>query len=558
MDESTTLMYNLPDGTQLQGGRYSIVRFISNGGFGCTYEAEQQGLGRVAIKEFFPKDYCVRSSNMSVTVGTSVRKGLVEKLKTKFAAEAKMMFQMHHPSIVHVSDIFEENGTIYYVMDYIEGESLMQKLEREGALSESEAVGYVRQVAEALKYVHSKNYLHLDIKPGNIMVDGCGTAILIDFGVSKQYDEVDGENTSTLMGYTPGYAPGEQMTHEVARFLPATDIYALGATLYKLLSGVTPISATARSAGEELLPLPDTISKSVRAAVSNAMNLNKHLRTQSAEEFISSLSSSNQQPKPSEDDVNVNPRTITTRSSAKWMDIKEFLSQKRYCKRGGYLAGFLLLLGLALFLSGVYYSENYYVYPDIPYNLDYSERDDYVREEMWREIDRIKNENLWTTFLIRCGLIDIDGDYMGKHYEIFFRREDVLLAVGAPLVLLSTLFLWLFYSPIVGKIYNIERVDLKRRRVARVMSRSGKLGLCYCGIAKMRKWLNPEYDSIEPCGEEAYICCQNGKYGLYNIARKKMVVPVNYDSLRVVNSDKIEATLDNEVCYFTIKGYRAL
>ena len=282
---------NLPDNTLLQGGKYRIIRFISSGGFGCTYEAELVLLQkRVAIKEFFVKDLCNREENTShITVATQSKIKLIERLKKKFIEEASALFSMQHPNIVRVTDVFEENGTAYYVMDYIDGKSLQDIVKEKGALDESQAVCYIKQVAEALKYVHGLNRLHLDVKPGNIMIDENNQAILIDFGASKQYDEVDGENTSTLLGKTPGYAPLEQIGNEVAKFLPATDIYALGATLYKLLTGVNPVSATQLASGETLESIPSTISKSTRNAIAAAMEINKNKRPQSIDEFLSLL-----------------------------------------------------------------------------------------------------------------------------------------------------------------------------------------------------------------------------------------------------------------------------
>ena len=279
---------NLRENTLLQGGKYRIVRFISSGGFGCTYEAEHVMLGeRVAIKEFFVKDFCNRDeATAHVTVGTQSKKGLVDKLKHKFVEEAKMLYRMQHSGIVRVFDIFEENGTAYFVMDYINGPSLSEIVNKEGPLNEARAIKYIRQIAEALKYVHERDRLHLDIKPGNIMINQEDQAILIDFGASKQYDEQDGENTSTLLGTTPGYAPLEQMGNDVVKFMPATDIYALGATLYKLLTGITPLSANLLASGEELEPLPASISEATRKAVEEAMRINKKKRPQTIDDFL--------------------------------------------------------------------------------------------------------------------------------------------------------------------------------------------------------------------------------------------------------------------------------
>lgn len=285
----------MPAGTRLQGGKYEIVRFISSGGFGCTYEAKHAMLNKsVAIKEFFVKDFCNRDSTTnSIYIASESKVSLIEKLRGKFVAEAQALFDMHHQNIVRVTDIFEENNTAYYVMDFISGPSLAGLIGERGALPEKEAVGYIRQVADALKYVHSLNRLHLDIKPQNIMINSSGDAILIDFGVSKQYDEVSGENTSTLVGSTPGYAPIEQNGANLTIFSPASDIYALGATLYKALTGVTPPPASLIASGESLERLPETFSAPVRRAVEAAMQIPRNKRPQNIDEFRALLDGDN-------------------------------------------------------------------------------------------------------------------------------------------------------------------------------------------------------------------------------------------------------------------------
>ena len=286
---------HLQQGTLLQGGKYRIERFIASGGFGCTYEAYHTLLDmRVALKEFFVSDFCNRNeSTGNVTVGTQSKIALYGKLKKKFMDEARALYKMKHPGIVRVIDVFEENGTAYYAMEYIDGQSLSDVVKKRGKLPEAEAVGYIRQVAEALKHVHSLNRLHLDIKPGNIMLGREGKAILIDFGASKHYDDETGENTSTLLGInTKGYAPVEQVNQSFKSFSPATDIYALGATLYKLLTGITPPPSTMLNSEEATLsPLPSTISPSTRKAVESAMLLLRKHRPQTIDAWMQLLAS---------------------------------------------------------------------------------------------------------------------------------------------------------------------------------------------------------------------------------------------------------------------------
>lgn len=282
---------HLQPNTYLQNGKYRIVRFIASGGFGCTYEAEHVMLRkRIAIKELFVKDVCVRQAyTQIITADSTSKKGFVQKLTNKFMHEARALAMLNHPNIVNVTDVFQEYGTAYYVMDYIDGMSLAQIVKLNGTLPEVNAVNFIRQTAEALAYVHANGLLHLDVKPANIMVDRKGNAILIDFGVSKQYEEDNGHTTSSLLGMTPGFAPPEQMSNNAGMFTQATDVYALGATLYNLLTGRAPLNAAMLICGETNTPLPTTISKKTRSAVYAAMRLNIKERPQTMREFIACL-----------------------------------------------------------------------------------------------------------------------------------------------------------------------------------------------------------------------------------------------------------------------------
>ncbi len=283
----------LSSNTSLQGGKYKIVRHISSGGFGNTYEGTHAMMDtRLAIKEFFVKDFCGREGDTSrMTVLTQSKVNLIQKLKEKFVKEANSIYKLKHNNIVRVTDIFEENDTVYYVMDYVDGSSLSDIISKKGNLSENEALGYIRQIAEALKYVHSKNILHLDVKPGNIMIESSGRAVLIDFGASKHYDEGTGENTTTMQGVnTPGYAPIEQASIGFTSFSPSTDIYALGATLYKALTGKTPPNSAALASGSVgLAPLPANISSGTRNAIRKAMEIKRDNRPQTIDEFLNIL-----------------------------------------------------------------------------------------------------------------------------------------------------------------------------------------------------------------------------------------------------------------------------
>ena len=280
----------LQSGATLQDGKYRIVQILGQGGFGITYEAEQVALNRrVAIKEFFMKEYCERDGSTShVTLGTSGSKDLVSKFRAKFVREAQMIAAFNHPHIIKIYDVFEENGTAYYVMEFLEGGSLSTKVQQEGPMPVERAKAYIREVGQALSYIHQRNCLHFDVKPSNIMLDTDGRAVLIDFGVSKHYDKAGQQTSSTPVGISKGYAPLEQYQQtEISSFTPATDIYALGATLYYLLTGTVPPGAS--EINEDGLPSSPAIPEQIFKAIDTAMQPRRKSRPQSVADFFKLL-----------------------------------------------------------------------------------------------------------------------------------------------------------------------------------------------------------------------------------------------------------------------------
>ncbi len=281
---------NLKPGSLLQGGRYKIEEVLGQGGFGITYLGVQKAFDtQVAIKEFFMQNLCNRDTITSqISVGSTGSSELVERFRQKFIKEARNIYSLKHKHIIPVIDIFEENGTAYYVMEHISGGSLADKV-LHGALPEAEAVRYIRQVAEALDFVHSKNIIHLDVKPANILINDEDNAILIDFGLSKQYDEKGHQTSTTPVGISHGYAPLEQYAQGgVGTFSPSTDIYSLGATLFKLVTGITPPQAAV--VNDDGLPaLPQEISAPVRTAIETAMQPRRKERPQSIKDFLAIL-----------------------------------------------------------------------------------------------------------------------------------------------------------------------------------------------------------------------------------------------------------------------------
>lgn len=291
----------LQPGTLLQGGKYKIESTLGQGGFGITYLATQKvtiegPIGnletevKVTIKEFFMKEVCDRSADaLSVSVPSTGSYEMVERFKQKFMKEAQNISRQRHPNIIKVTDIFQENNTVYYVMEYIEGGSLQDYIKIHGALSEPKAIKYIQEIAAALSYLHQQRIMHLDVKPGNILLKKTGEAVLIDFGLSKCYDKSGQQTSTTPVGISPGYAPMEQYNKEgVGTFSPATDIYSLGATFYKLLTGITPPDA-GDILNDGLPELPAKISTGTKQTIQAAMQPRRVVRPQTIGAFLQLL-----------------------------------------------------------------------------------------------------------------------------------------------------------------------------------------------------------------------------------------------------------------------------
>lgn len=287
-------MQQLTQGTLLHGGTYKIEKILGQGSFGITYLAEHTNLGKkVAIKEFFMKELNSRGEDGSIT-GMS-DSSLSQNYCQKFKKEAINLSRLDHPNIVRVTDSFSENGTFYYVMDFIEGQNLNDYI-KSHYIDEAEAVSIIKSVADALIYMHEeKHMLHLDLKPGNVMRrNSDGHVFLIDFGLSKHYSTDGQPETSTTIGLgTAGYAPIEQGNQaKNGEFRPTIDVYALGAMFYKLLTRETPPPASDLVSDDELLEnklREKGVSDNLIKVVTEAMCPNVRRRTQSVREFRDAL-----------------------------------------------------------------------------------------------------------------------------------------------------------------------------------------------------------------------------------------------------------------------------
>ena len=287
-------MQQLTIGTLLRGGSYKIEKVLGQGSFGITYLAEHTNLARkVAIKEFFMKELNSRGEDGSITGMTDG--SLSQNYCVKFQKEAINLSRLDHPNIVRVTDSFSENGTFYYVMDYIEGQNLNDYV-KSHQVDEAEATSIIKSVADALIYMHEeKHMLHLDLKPGNVMRrNSDGHIFLIDFGLSKHFSEDGQPETSTTIGLgTAGYAPIEQGNRaKNGEFRPTIDVYALGATFYKLLTRETPPPASDLVSDDELLEdnlHAKGVSEGYVKVISEAMCPNVRKRTQTIQSFKDKL-----------------------------------------------------------------------------------------------------------------------------------------------------------------------------------------------------------------------------------------------------------------------------
>ena len=250
----------LPTGYSLH--RYQIEGVLGAGGFGITYKAIHEALeNEVAIKEYFPAEWAYRDHN-----GISVRANAQGQIPARdseppcyewglqrFLDEAKILVQVNHPGVVRVRDYFTANGTAYIVMEYEEGESLSATLQRGGILPEPELRRILGDVMPALEAVHTQGYLHRDIKPSNLYIRAdSGRVILIDFGAARQ--ALGRRSRSVTSVVTPGYSPIEQYVTVGEDYGPWTDIYAIGAVLYRCITGTPPIEAPGRVLKDPVQP----------------------------------------------------------------------------------------------------------------------------------------------------------------------------------------------------------------------------------------------------------------------------------------------------------------
>lgn len=318
----------LPIGTTLSGEQFTITDHLGAGGFGITYRATDNVLGRtIVIKECFPTDLCVRDRKTVVARNSALAKpfGSVVQL---FMREARSLAKLRHPNIVGVHRAFEENGTAYMALDLIDGRDLFDILDTgTPRLSPRRIVSILMQLLDAIEKVHEMDLLHRDISPDNIILEKSGTPVLIDFGAARADANRHTRALSSLLVVKDGYSPQEFYVAGSEQ-TPSSDLYALGATFYHVISGAAPPNSQKRMveiAGnrpDPCVPLAGRIEgydQDFLATIDRAMSIHPGDRMQSAAMWRSLI-----------DEVEIDKATSSTprpRSLDLSLDLEQSLSR---------------------------------------------------------------------------------------------------------------------------------------------------------------------------------------------------------------------------------------
>jgi serine/threonine protein kinase len=274
----------IPSGHSLSD--YKFEKVLGQGSFGITYLATDTMLNRkVAIKEYFPREFAARDNTLTVRAAgnSDDRDNFIWGLK-RFLDEARVLAVFDHPNIIQVRRFFEANGTAYLVMDYCDGTPLDELLKIEGFLSEKKIHLLISPLLDALEIIHKTNFLHRDIKPANIFIKKDGTPVLLDFGAARQ--ELVTHSKSVTAMATPGYAAFEQYSSRGNQG-PWTDIYGLGATIYKAITGSKPDDATNRMLDDTLVPCEKICKGKYSAKTLRAIDKSMAVKPQDRPQSIS-------------------------------------------------------------------------------------------------------------------------------------------------------------------------------------------------------------------------------------------------------------------------------
>jgi hypothetical protein len=313
VEELEDLVDELQPGTKLLKGQYTITRYLNSGGFGITYLAKDSLDRDVVIKECFPSSFCRRSKTL-VAARSRAHTAELRSVVQLFVKEARSLAKIVHPNIVAVHQVFEDNGTAYMAIDFVDGLDLQQIIDGQGKLpTPEEIVVITEKLLHAVGFIHSNDMLHRDISPDNILVSKDGEPVLIDFGAAREQASQTNRAMSALRVVKDGYSPQEFYIAGSEQG-PWSDLYALGATLYHLISGEAPVNGQARLAAlaedrdDPYVPLDGRFQgypPGFLRAIDVALNTLPKQRTQSAAEWLTMFSSTS------------SPAFASTRSTSK-------------------------------------------------------------------------------------------------------------------------------------------------------------------------------------------------------------------------------------------------
>ncbi len=281
---------HLPRGSLLHQDKFSVGRVLGEGGFGITYKGAHRDLRRlVAIKELFPADLGAARLGARVSV-PATQADAFRRAQERALQEAQAIAGFRSRSIVDVYDMFRENDTAYIVMEYLEGQTLEDRIQREDCVPPDEVLPIAQALCEALTEVHDGGLLHRDVKPANIVLTEDGRTVLIDFGSARAFQANRTQRHTRIL--TEKYAAPEQYLEE-GRFGPYTDVFSLGATLYHALTGAPPPAAVDRLQGRRALAFPDAVPAQIVAALQQALDLRVDDRLQSMSAFLDRITDGN-------------------------------------------------------------------------------------------------------------------------------------------------------------------------------------------------------------------------------------------------------------------------
>lgn len=299
VDEVDDLIDELQPGAKLLKGQYTITRYLNSGGFGITYLAKDSLDRDVVIKECFPSSVCRRSKVM-VAARSRAHTAELRSIVQLFVREARNLAKIVHPNIVAVHQVFEDNGTAYMAIDFVDGLDLQQIIDGEGPrLAPDHIVRITDKLLAAVGFIHDHDMLHRDISPDNVLIDKTGEPILIDFGAAREHASQTTRAMSALRVVKDGYSPQEFYIAGSEQG-PWSDLYALAATLYHLISGEPPINGQARLAAlaedrsDPYVPLTGRYTgypPGYLEAIDRAMSTLPKQRLQSAKEWMAMVQS---------------------------------------------------------------------------------------------------------------------------------------------------------------------------------------------------------------------------------------------------------------------------